>query len=97
MKGGSRMPVKVDGVVPRKVAGETILVPISSKLANLQRVFALNPVAEHIWERLDGATTVAEIRDSVVEAFEVEAAQAEKDVEDFVAELVAEGLVAEGS
>jgi hypothetical protein len=83
------------GVVSRKIVGETILVPITGKLADLQRVFALNPVAEFIWERLDGKRRLAEIRDDIVVAFEVAPQRAEDDLLELVSELLEEGLVTE--
>lgn len=35
-------------VVNRQILGDTLLVPVRGKLADLQRIFALNPVARHI-------------------------------------------------
>ena len=88
---------KRDEVVSREIAGETILVPIRGRLVELQRVFSVNPVGAHIWQELDGKKSLAEIRDSVLEAFEVERDQADADIRDFVAELVEAELVEEPS
>jgi hypothetical protein len=82
-------------VVGRQILGETLLVPIRGELADLQRIFALNPVAEHIWAELDGAQDLAAVRDSVVARFEVEAAEAEADLVEFVAQLCEAGLIVE--
>ncbi len=82
-------------VIGRQILGETLLVPIRGELADLQRIFALNPVAQHIWEALDGAHTLAAVRDAVVAQFEVELAQAEADVIEFVDLLSAAGLIVE--
>jgi hypothetical protein len=79
----------------RQVLDETLLVPIRGELADLQRIFALNPVAQHIWSQLDGERDLAAIRDTIVARFEVEPAQAEADLMEFVAELSAAGLAAE--
>jgi hypothetical protein len=82
-------------VVSRQVLDERLLVPIRGQLADLQQVFMLNPVAETIWQQLDGAHDVAAIRDVVVAEFEVEPEQAEADVAEFVAHLREAGLIRE--
>ena len=82
-----------DDIVARHVAGEQLLIPVRGRLADMQRIFALDPVAEHIWSRLDGATPLAAILGSVVDTFEVDEAQARRDVLEFVTELEAAGLV----
>ncbi len=82
-------------VIARKILGETLLVPIRGDLADLQHLFALNPVAEHIWARLDGEHDLARLRDELVAEFEVEPAQAEDDIAEFIAQLRAAGLIVE--
>jgi hypothetical protein len=82
-------------IISREIAGETILVPIRGKLVDLQRIFALNPVAAHIWQGLDGEKNLAEIRDSVLDVFEVERDRADADIQEFVAELLDAELVEE--
>ncbi len=92
----SRMEDRVsrrdEQVVSRSIVGETILVPIRGKLADLQRIFALDPVSEFIWKRLDGKTTLGEIRDEIVAVFEVDDEKAAIDLLEFVDSLVTEGL-----
>ena len=82
-------------VLERLVLGEALLMPIRGELADLQRIFALEPVAHHIWEQLDGERDLAAVRDSLVARFEVQAAQAEADLIEFIAQLTAAGLVDE--
>lgn len=84
---------KVGDIVSREIAGETILVPIRGKLVDLQRVFTVNPVGAHIWQLLDGKTTLAAIRDSVVESFDVEREQAAIDIHEFIAQLLEAKLI----
>ncbi len=81
-------------IVPRDIAGETILVPVRGELAQLKQIFVLNPVGEHIWHRLDGCHGIEAILESVVEVFEIEAADARSDLLDFLAELEDAGLIA---
>ena len=86
---------KDERIVTRGVAGETILVPIRGKLAELQRIFSLNPVAEYIWQELDGKRSVEEIRDDVLANFAVEKEQADREIDLFVKELLEAGLIKE--
>ncbi len=81
-------------VVSRTIVGETILVPIRGKLADLQRIFALDPVAEFIWKRLDGTSTLGGIRAEMVAVFEVDDERAAEDLMEFVDSLIKEGLAA---
>ena len=92
---GQRIYKKNDAVISRKIAGEMILVPIRGKLADMRRIFTLNPVAEHIWQRIDGKHTIGDIGDSIISAFEVNRASAERDMEEFIAALLKEDLIAE--
>ena len=80
-------------IVPRVIAGETILVPVRGELARLQQIFVLNPVGEHIWHQLDGRRAFDSILDSVVEAFDIDTANARSDLLDFLAELEDAGLI----
>jgi hypothetical protein len=84
-----------DNVVCRRIAGETLLIPIRGTLADMQRVFVLEGAGEFIWESLDGARTAGEIRDAVVERFDVVVEDAEKDVNELLAELIRQDLIAE--
>ena len=86
---------KVEAVVAREIAGETILVPIRGELANMERIFTLNPVAGYIWEQIDGQRSLAEIRDGILESFAVDRDEAEADIRAFVGELLREKLVTE--
>lgn len=80
-------------IVSREIAGETILVPISGKLADMQRIFSLNPVAEYIWNQLNGERNLQEISSSIPSVFDVNKEQAYADVQEFIAELLKEDLI----
>jgi hypothetical protein len=84
-------------VISRKIAGELFLVPVKGKIADMENIFALTPVAEYIWDRLDGRKSLNEILNDVVDHFDVSKEQAESDVLEFITELVGAGLIAEES
>jgi hypothetical protein len=80
-------------IVSREIAGETILVPITGNLANMQRIFSLNPVANFIWHQLDGEKTLREISEDIISAFDVEKEQADKDINEFISALLKDDLI----
>lgn len=91
----SKIYSKGNDIVSREIAGETILVPIRGQLADMQQIFALNPVAEYIWQSLDGKKSLGDICDGIVGNFEVDRNQAENDLQEFLDELLEAGLIVE--
>jgi len=88
---------KKENIVTRHIAGETLLVPIYGELANMERIFTLDPVAAFIWEQLNGEKSLEDIRDGLLNAFDVKKEQAETDISEFVNELVKADLIIQRS
>jgi len=84
-----------ENVVARRIAGEELLIPIQGRLADMQRIFALDPVAAHIWKKLDGVADLETILKSVTVTFEVSEDRARSDVRAFILQLEAAGLVSD--
>ncbi len=84
---------KREEIVSREIAGETILVPIKGKLADMQRIFSLDGVGEHIWRQLEGNRKLEEIRDGVMHVFDVEKERVNQDILEFIDELIEAGLI----
>jgi hypothetical protein len=82
-------------VVFRKIADEFVLVPIRQKAVDLRSIFTLNEVGAFIWNLLDGAKTIAQIKDKVTEEFVVDSHQAETDIAQIVSQLESLGLIQE--
>ena len=91
----SRIYQRAENIVSRKIAGETILVPIRGKLADMQNIFTLNAVGAYIWNQLDGTKSLALILESVLDHFEVSRQEAEKDILEFMGRTAETGLAAE--
>jgi hypothetical protein len=75
------------GFVYRRIADECLLVPIRQKVADLQYIYVLSPVANRIWELLDGVRTLAEVRDQLLDEFEVSPRELEQDLPEFIEQL----------
>ena len=86
---------KNEQIVSRKIAGDLFLVPIKGKLADMQRIFTLNPVGEYIWQTLDNQKSLRDICNEVIAKFEVEKEQAESDISEFIHELLDTDLIKE--
>ncbi|TNF28026.1 MAG: PqqD family protein [Bacteroidetes bacterium] len=71
----------------RKVGNETILVPLSGNVADLNEMYTLNEVGSFIWENLDSMDSVEEVVVSVLNEFDVDKHEAEQDVNTFLQEL----------
>jgi hypothetical protein len=82
-------------IVSRAIIGETLLVPISGQLADMQHIFTLNPVADYVWNQLDGEKTTGDIRDGILEEFEVEQGNAASDLIEFIDGLQSADLIVE--
>ena len=84
---------KKDEIVARKIADETILVPIRGKLADMQRIFSLNPVAEFIWTHIEKEVPAEKILNLVMDEFDVEEKKAKEDLAALIHDLLAENLI----
>jgi hypothetical protein len=82
-------------IVTRKIADELFLVPIKGSIADMQRIFTLNPVGQYIWQEIDNRKGLDEIRKGIIERFDVENEQADSDIREFIAELIEADLIRE--
>ena len=84
-----------ESIVSRAIVGETLLVPIRGNLADMQKIFSLNDVADYVWDHLDGEKTLIELRDGILGEFEVTKREAETDLLVFINELLQADLIHE--
>ncbi len=78
---------KVSSIVSRKIASKFILVPIRQKADDVESIYNMNDVAGRIWELIDGERRVRDIRDVIVEEFEVDSEEAGADLVEFIQQL----------
>jgi hypothetical protein len=82
-------------IVARKIAGDLFLIPIRGRIADMQRIFALNPAGEYIWQEMENRKGIEEIRQGMADRFDIEEEKAETDIREFIAELMEAGLIGE--
>lgn len=87
------IPVRSDQVVFRKIENEYILVPLLSTSADVESIYNLNEIGAVIWEQIDGKKSLRRIIEGLVAEYEVEQTDAERDVLDFIGELVDSQLI----
>ena len=85
--------VRSDSVVSRVIAEETLIVPVRRGVGDLSSIYSLNPVASTIWEAISQPRSKEEIVQRIEEKFDADAVTATADIESFLAEMTAAGLV----
>jgi len=85
--------IRSQSVVARVVAGETLIVPVRAKVGDLASIYSFNGTGSVVWKLLESPKTVAELAAAVAQEYEVDPAQVQQDVTDFVSEMKAVGLV----
>jgi hypothetical protein len=70
-----------------------LIVPVRARVGDLASIYSFNGTGCLIWKLLESPKTVAELAAAVAQEYEVDSAQAERDVTDFVSEMKAVGLV----
>lgn len=79
---------KNPNMVARKIEDEIILVPIKRDAQDLEAIYNLNnEVAVRIWELCNGKRTLAQIRDEILNEFEVSQERLEKDLKEFIKDM----------
>jgi hypothetical protein len=84
---------KDPSVVYREIAGEAILVPMRRILADNQSIYTLDSVGADIWKLIDGERTLADIREALLDEYDVEADALSQDLDEFIAQLVSVGAI----
>ena len=82
-----------ENLVTREIVGETIIVPISRELADLQKAFSLNATGGFIWEQLDGSTSLEVIHKAVTAHFKISKKDAWADLVELITDLTQAGLI----
>jgi hypothetical protein len=79
--------------VTRDIAGETLIVPVTGHVMELESIYVLNPVGSRIWELLRSPTTTDQIAAIVAGEFAVSPQDAAADVAEFLDSLATRGLI----
>lgn len=79
--------------IARDIAGELVLVPIGNAAKNYGGLITCNEVGAFIWKVLEGETDMEGLVAAILEEFDVDAATALNDAEEFISKLKEVGAV----
>jgi hypothetical protein len=79
--------------VTRRIAGETLLLPVTGHVANLESIYVMNEVGSRIWDLLQAPVAVDGIAATITAEFDVPADQVGVDVAEFLGALGERGLI----
>ncbi len=89
--------IRSDAVVSRLIGGETLVVPVRGGVGDLASIYSFNSVGTTIWEALAKPASRAELASLIAQEYEIGSDQAEKDLDLFLEEMGAAGLIADGN
>jgi hypothetical protein len=90
---GQQLFTRSRSVVSRVVAGETLIVPVRGKVGDLASIYSFNGTGSLIWQLLDSPRDLTELIEAVEREYEVEPEQAQKDVRQFLNDMLSVGLL----
>jgi len=85
--------VRSDSVVSRVIGGETLIVPVHGDVGDLASVYSFNETGTRIWEALAEPRSVDELSAVVESQYLTTAEGARSDIERFLEETCAKGIV----
>ncbi len=83
------IPAHSPKVVVRRINNESLLIPLTDNIADMDSLYRLNDTGAFIWDSIDGRRNIGEIINMLVEEFDVERDEAEKDILLFLLEAKA--------
>src|SRR5690349_11600559 len=90
--------VRTGAMIPRRVAGETLLVPRAAKSISAQRrgaeLFVLNDSGDALWTALETPRSVHDLARNLIETYDISTSQAAADVDVFLQSMLAIGAIA---
>ncbi|MGD0336671.1 MAG: PqqD family protein [Candidatus Omnitrophota bacterium] len=78
---------KSDNVVTREIEGEVILMPLYSSSKDLNCLYTLNETAAYAWSLMDGKTALSDIKDRLMDRYEVNEAKLDKELGALIKDL----------
>ena len=84
--------VRVNAVVARYVAGETLVLPVRGDIGDLACFYSFNGTGTAIWEALEKPKNFKDLCDVIDRKYDVGRKKAEEDVALFVREICSLGL-----
>lgn len=72
----------------REIAGDYVIIPTGKTTLELNGLITVNELGAFLWEKLQQDITKAELVEAVLAEYEIDRETVEKDVDEFLEELV---------
>jgi hypothetical protein len=84
---------KGEELTTRRIAGETLIVPVRGHVGDLDAIYTLNEVGSRIWHLINGSRTVRQIVGEISAEYDVTPQEAEQDVRELLGSMREAGLI----
>ncbi|MEL7645735.1 MAG: PqqD family protein [Anaerolineaceae bacterium] len=81
----------------RKIAEETVLVPLHKDVADMDCIYTLNGVGAFIWEQLDQPASLEDLQSAVLNEYAAEPEMLMNDLKTFLDAMTAIDAIREGA
>lgn len=81
-----------EGFLLREIAGRIVVLPVEDSM-DLNLMICLNSTGRFLWERLKTGASSQELKDALMEAYDVSREQAQTDVDMFIEKLMENGFL----
>ena len=85
--------VRSQSVVSRRIAGETLIVPVRGRVGDLASIYSFNGTGTLLWESMASLQSFSDLVEILEREYAVEHEQAVQDVRQFMNDAVTAGLV----
>ena len=81
-----------DGFLLREIAGRIVVLPVEDSM-NLNLMISLNSTGRFLWERLKTGASAQELKEALMETYDVSEELAQSDVDAFIEKLSENGFL----
>lgn len=78
---------KSDQMVTREIEGEIVLLPLYKSSKKLSYIHTLNETAASAWELIDGKNSLADIKDKLMDKFDIDEAKLSRQLDELIKDL----------
>ncbi len=85
--------IRSRAVISRMDGGETLIVPVRGKAGNLASIYSFKGTGSFVWQLLESPRGLPELAEAVAREYGIGPGQAQKNVDQFIGEMLSVGLV----
>lgn len=89
----NKIPKKNPELAWRVIDNEAVIIPLDEQTPESEKINFLNETGTKIWELIDGKNSIKDIIVKIVEEYDIDEKEAEKEVMSFIKKLKNKNLV----